>query len=650
MAIMIPESCPSKATQGEKDLFALLYERLPDDYHVWYEPITANRYPDFVILGPAFGLLIIEVKGWYGDRIVEASNEQFRVRKGGEGSAIEAHASPIRQSKEYLHRLQNLCKRYEVLVHPEGKHEGKLSFPVGNGVVMSNINLQQAQQPFPGGNTTLFDLLPQPKVAYRDELLAWKELDERQLLQRLRDMFDVYFHFPSLTRDQVQTIHGIVHPEVKVAEIPATSASVPEGQEPPSGNVIVTLDRRQEQLAKSMGDGHRIFFGVAGSGKTLLLLARARLLVDQEPEARILVLTFNKVLAAWLRSQLHTDQINPQYLYIEVCHFHGWARQQLGSLHFLSYRDPPMADRILGERLLAAAQQPGSDKYDAILIDEGHTFAPDWFRACIAFLADPKLGHLLVVCDGNQAMYRRSAFTWSEVGVHARGRTRSKAFHLDVNYRNTQEILDAAWAVLKPVVAASELASGEELGPVTFPLVEPRSLRHGPKPWLWQVQDWNTTLLGLLRHLADDGVAWEQVAVLYRRRTDAFDAILRGLCLHCLEADIPTYWVTESEEHKLNYDPRQPGIRILTTQSALGLDFDTVLLLGLESFAHALASEDAVEERVFARRECYVGMTRARERLHLLYRYPSALTEELTASGAFHTPNEVPNRAGVAVE
>jgi len=39
----------------------------------------------------------------------------------------------------------------------------------------------------------------------------------------------------------------------------------------------VTLDIEQERLAANIWDGHRLFYGVAGSGKTLILLSRAKM-------------------------------------------------------------------------------------------------------------------------------------------------------------------------------------------------------------------------------------------------------------------------------------------------------------------------------------------------------------------------------------
>src|SRR4030042_844983 len=76
-------------------------------------------------------------------------------------------------------------------------------------------------------------------------------------------------------------------------------------------------------VAKNLGDGHRIFYGVVGSGKTIILIARARYLAKVHPKWRILVIMFNKNLTGWIRAL-----INPQDCATEVTvmHFHSWAR------------------------------------------------------------------------------------------------------------------------------------------------------------------------------------------------------------------------------------------------------------------------------------------------------------------------------------
>ncbi len=81
MAKAIPDSLPSKASGGEDRLFRIL-KRLPDDVVIYYEPEVDHRHPDFVVILPTLGVLIIETKGWYLANIVAADSNSVRVQEG----------------------------------------------------------------------------------------------------------------------------------------------------------------------------------------------------------------------------------------------------------------------------------------------------------------------------------------------------------------------------------------------------------------------------------------------------------------------------------------------------------------------------------------------------------------------------------------
>lgn len=53
-------------TQGERRTAERLEQKLDDDYLVWYDvPVgPKHSHPDFVVLHPRRGLLILEVKDW----------------------------------------------------------------------------------------------------------------------------------------------------------------------------------------------------------------------------------------------------------------------------------------------------------------------------------------------------------------------------------------------------------------------------------------------------------------------------------------------------------------------------------------------------------------------------------------------------------
>ncbi len=67
-----------------------------------------------------------------------------------------------------------------------------------------------------------------------------------------------------------------------------------------------------------------------------------------------------------------------------------------------------------------------------------------------------------------------------------------------------------------------------------------------------------------------------------------------------------------------NYDPSEEAVLLMTLHSAKGLEFPVVFMPGMEEGLfpgrRALDSQEGLEEE---RRLCYVGMTRAKERLHL---------------------------------
>jgi DNA helicase IV len=89
-----------------------------------------------------------------------------------------------------------------------------------------------------------------------------------------------------MTKNQVNIVKAILHPEIFLGLDFTSTAPL---EEP----IVKVLDSKQEELARDIGAGHRLVFGVAGSGKTVLLIARAKLIVRLNPQAKVLVLCYN---------------------------------------------------------------------------------------------------------------------------------------------------------------------------------------------------------------------------------------------------------------------------------------------------------------------------------------------------------------------
>jgi hypothetical protein len=613
MAILIPDSCPSKATVGEKRVYALLRDALPDHFTAWYEPVVQGRYPDFTLLADDFGLLMLEVKGWYAGQIARATDDEIELHRSEGGQVhVETHKHPVRQVREYVFAMTSELSRAEfaTLLQQEGEHRGKPCFPCGFGVLLTNITRGQLDE------AGLSPMFPPDRVLCRDELAELEAAGDREVIRRLKRLFAYHFPFDPLTEEQIQTLKGVLHREVVVKRRPASLSSAPGGQTPSPGAVTLeVLDAQQEQAARSLGSGHHVVFGVAGSGKTVLLLARARMLASSEPGRRVLFLCYNRALAADLAARLADDA---SLRGVEIRHFHSWAARLTG----LRKRDDESFDdygaRVVAALLDGVGHFSDAEKYDAILIDEAHDFEPDWYRCATAMLRAGPDGDLLVAVDGAQSLYGRSrGFTWKSVGVQAQGRSR----RLSRNYRNTKQILEFAWQVAQSVV--EDIHETE-----THVRVVPTEVaRQGPVPvyrGCASIAEEHTLIARLVEDFKARGLSEKNIAVLYpRRERERIDA----LCRRLRQASQVCWISNESDSNGGVRSIVRPGIRLLTIHSAKGLEFPAVIVSSLDQLPNPIAPDELRDSNLL-----YVGLTRAMDHLAVTWSGRSDFTDRILRS------------------
>ncbi len=394
MADCIPDRLPSTASQGERRTFNLL-RNLPDDYLIYYEPSVANLHPDFIVIGPDLGVIVIEVKGWYYEDIHRVTNKEIFINYN-DCETVEEH--PLEQARRYLWRIKGNCDKSpkkSLLLNKEGKYKNKFVFPFCHFVILSNISRDNIERHV---EHDLYDIFKPENTLFSDQLRDLENASPEKIKKILRNFCDPYWEFTPLTLEQVDVIRSIIHPEIILSYIPSKPMTQQENDQYFD---LVVLDRKQENNARKIGEGHRIIYGVAGSGKTVLLVARAKWLHDRDPEAKILVLCYNVTLSAYLKHALKG------YPRVQVFHFDGWAIHN--GIH--RYREDPSTGNIekdvsLGLRLLESLTQKSRDyrSFDAILVDEAQDFPPIWFSCILEAMNDPLNGDLLIVCDGNQGI------------------------------------------------------------------------------------------------------------------------------------------------------------------------------------------------------------------------------------------------------
>ena len=79
MAIMIPETLKRDVTAGERLLYRTLRNVLPDDYIVYFEPEIRGVYPDFVIIAPDMGIIVLEVKDYTRGKLVSLNSDKWTI-------------------------------------------------------------------------------------------------------------------------------------------------------------------------------------------------------------------------------------------------------------------------------------------------------------------------------------------------------------------------------------------------------------------------------------------------------------------------------------------------------------------------------------------------------------------------------------------
>lgn len=592
MATLIPSlnSCLSRMTPGEKRFARRLEAKLEDDYLLWYDvPVgTTGFHPDFIIMHPRRGLLILEVKDWKLDSIRRMDKARASILTN---TGIKEIYNPLEQARIYAHEVTNLLEKDPALINRNNRaHQGKLLFPWSYGVVLTNINRNQFE------STDLSEVLPPHRVICQDEMS--EDIEPEAFQQRLWEMFP--WHFGSvLALPQIDRIRWHLFPEIRIAE-PQQAGLFDDEQVQTVPDLIRIMDLQQEQLARSLGEGHRIIHGVAGSGKTMILGYRCLHLAERTKKP-ILVLCYNVALATRLEALMREKGLESQ---ITIRNFHRWCRDQLTHYHVPL---PPSGNDFfeqLVQQVIRAVDrgQIPAGQYGAVLIDEGHDFQPEWLNL-VAQMVDPETSSLLLLYDDAQSIYGkgRRKFSFKSVGIQAQGRTTI----LRLNYRNTSEVLKVAYEFAKDILTPEEADEDE------IPLILPESAeRHGPQPELIKLPNFNREIeyiTGRFKELNTEGVHWGEMAVVYRNYFMGKEATHR-----LRSQSIPVDWLQESKASR-HYRSDEDSVKVITLHSSKGLEFPVVAIPGLGFLPY---EDSDLQDEV---RLMYVGMTRAMDRLIMTF-------------------------------
>ena len=557
---------------------------------------------------PNRGFFVLEVKDWKLSTIRSANHNGFEILTSPDGK-LKRVQNPLMQARDYALEICSVLEKDPVLTQSTGKYKGKLICPYAYGVALPNITRRNFDS-----QPVLAQLIEPHLVICKDEMTS--STDPGDLQEQLWAMS--HYHFgTTLTSEEIDRIRWHLYPELRVSskqlsffenepvEI-ATQSAIP--------HVLKVMDLQQELLARSLGDGHRVIHGVAGSGKTLILAYRCKQLAVKHQS--VLVLCFNVSLASKLRSLLIREKVES----VTVCHFHGWCSDML-KRHHIPRPNPKQhqgANYIKElERTVIKAVESGripKGQYGAVMIDEGHDFAPEWLKL-IATMVNPKTDSFLLLYDDAQNLYSKATskkFSFKSLGIKAQGRTTI----LKLNYRNTVQVLMLAYEFAKDIMQPT-IEDNEDIPP----LVKPNSAgREGPVPSLVKCPSFEAEVHHVAhsaKQLYEKGVPWNEIAVIYRNHWMGV-----RIASKLQEAGLPVDWLNRDSDSR-RFNASHQSIKLMTMHSSKGLEFPVVFIPGVGYLPNANLSI-ADEARLL-----YVAMTRAIEILVLTGNCKSLFTSRL---------------------
>ncbi len=426
MALFIPPIDPATMEYGsEADIARAMLKSLPASYIVmhslpWVNPArddldapAREGEADFLILHRQYGLLILEVKG---GEITLKGRLWYRHVKAG----LKPIKDPVRQARRTLwafkSRIAHIC-----------------------GKAVADQTIVSVAVAFPH---CLFKDQPPPDLP-RDAIITVDDMGamEAAIIRAYRAGGGGQ---KEMSVADFEGVRRALAPEFRLYEPLRLSVDA-------NAEMLTRLTRQQLQVLRGFdGNPRAIIEGVAGSGKTMLAMQRARSFASKH--STVLLTCFNAELAKWMREELAADLVENGGR-ITLWNFHRLAAElcKRAGIDFSVSADDPARwwDEIAPDLLAQAALDlyGGEQPYTAIVVDEAQDFSPSWWDA-LDYLWDNK-GPIWAFLDKAQSLRREP------IEPPIKGAFR---FVLDVNCRNTRRIVACANAAANVVSEAFELA------------------------------------------------------------------------------------------------------------------------------------------------------------------------------------------------
>ncbi len=351
---------------------------------MYVKPHMNGLSPDLVLLHPLVGVGVFEIKDWTLDAM------DYLLRKH----------NPIDKIRQYKNGIHNLyCPRLDPNKGQAVITAGLVFTQTPREPVIAKLNpfrdegMRKYPQYYP--------------ICGNDDL----NLDSGSSLDRI---------FPERRR----RLSKIMNPDL--AEDLRGWLQEPAFAKEQRRRPIPLNDRQNNFVTTRTRRGYRRIRGPAGSGKSVVVACRAAQLAADG--SSVLVVCYNITLLNYLRDLAVRAHQPSQVIrrHIEFLNFDEWCRRVCRIYAHDEHRDiwrehyddqdddlEPTLDRICGlvQRLYSTTRRGDLPSYDAILVDEGQDFHPNWWQTLRRALKPG--GEMMLVADMTQDVYG-TASNWTE--------------------------------------------------------------------------------------------------------------------------------------------------------------------------------------------------------------------------------------------
>jgi superfamily I DNA and RNA helicase len=355
------------------------------------------------------------------------------------------------------------------------------------------------------------------------------------------------------------------------------------------------LDKEQASAAENIKADIRVVEGPAGSGKTLVLVAKAKKEARLHPNWKIQILCYSSVLARYLATFFE------EFENVSIDTFHTWQRRE--GMTFAG------SDCKAAEYTLKHLRNI-TPSIDVLLIDEIQDFCPSWITAALMATYRGR-GGVLVVGDPNQSLYGEKGLLKAISGLNLSAET----IYLQKPYRSTRQIL----GVVNALSGDFDVENKEEA-----PEGKPVDLIFCNAG----VDEQAKLIAERVRELFTLGIEPRDICI-----TSPNNYEVKGLAgaLSRVGLDVLPFWKNDHDITALDFN--QNKIKLLTSWKAKGLEFDTVFMVGFDRLKNPdelgiTAAEKTIRDG-FAKL-CLVAPTRAKNRLTVIYSRANVFLERLS--------------------